>query len=327
MCNILFDYSIISGYALFRIPGLVTTARGTVLAYCEARRGDSDWAEIDILLRRSTDGGRVFSAPVVLASGTAMNKTVNNPVMIAGRDGTAHFLYCVEYGVEARDGGVFYRRSADDGVTWSEPRNISAMTAPELRNVFATGPGHGIALADGRLFVPCWTVLKRHGQPADSHHPGTVCALTSSDGGDTWRIASVVPNGAATDPNETAAAQLPDGTVVLNIRDGDTHSRCYSVSADGNCFSPIAALPELQDPICCAGMIETGGRLYLTHCRNRLLRRNLTLAQSADGVHWQKVQVVDPGDAGYSDLTVDDNKLLILYEKGKNLLMEELTVS
>ena len=82
----------IPGYARFRIPGVVTTAQGTLLAYCEARRRDSDWAEIDILLHRSTDGGRSFSAPVVLASGTSMKKTVNNPVMIAGRDGTVHFL-------------------------------------------------------------------------------------------------------------------------------------------------------------------------------------------------------------------------------------------
>ena len=309
----------IPGYARFRIPGVVTTAQGTLLAYCEARRRDSDWAEIDILLHRSTDGGRSFSAPVVLASGTSMKKTVNNPVMIAGRDGTVHFLYCVEYGMAERGGGVFYRKSTDDGMTWDAPRDISAMTSPELRNVFATGPGHGIALADGTLFVPCWTVLKEHGRKTDSHHPGTVCALKSGDGGTTWRITAFIPNGTVSDPNETAAAQLPDGTVVLNIRDGDMTCRCYSLSANGNSFSPIAALPEVPDPICCAGMVAAGDILYLTHCRDTKHRKNLTLEQSRDGVHWQAVEVVDPGEAGYSDLTARNGDLLILYEKDKSI--------
>ena len=317
--NMIFDRGHIPGYARFRIPGIVTTAHGTLLAYCEARRGDSDWADIDILMRRSIDGGQTFGDPVVLADGTKNKQTVNNPVMIAGRDGTVHFLYCVEYGVTERGGGVFYRQSTDDGAIWSEPRDISAMTSPELRNVFATGPGHGIELADGTLFVPCWTVLKAHGKPADSHHPGTVCALISRDGGATWHISSFVPNGAVNDPNETAASQLQDGTIVLNIRDGDTRSRCVSVSADGNSFSPIAALPDLPDPVCCAGMIAAGDILYLTHCRDTKHRKNLTLEQSRDGVHWQAIHVIDPGDAGYSDLTARNGDLLILYEKDKSI--------
>ena len=252
--EILFDPQQISGYARFRIPGVVATAKGTLLAYCEARHGDGDWSEIDILLRRSTDGRRTFSDPAVLVCGTEMKKTVDNPVMIAGRDGTVHFLYCVEYGVEARGGGVFYRRSTDEGETWSEPRDISAMTSPELRNVFATGPGHGIELADGTLFVPCWTVLKKHGKKADSHHPSTVCALTSGNGGETWRIAAFVPDGEVSDPNETAAAQLPDGTVALNIRDGNTHSRCCSFGAYAALPPPpndsISALRTPPSPFC-----------------------------------------------------------------------------
>lgn len=319
--EILFDRQRIHGYARFRIPGVVTTAKGTLLAYCEARRSDGDWADIDILLRRSTDGGQTFGEPVVLADGTKNKQTVNNPVMIAGRDGTAHLLYCVEYGVEEHGGGVFYRKSVDDGVSWGEPRDISAMTSPELRNVFATGPGHGIELADGTLFVPCWTVLKEHGKKTDSHHPGTVCALMSSDGGETWRIASFVPNGEVSDPNETAAAQLPDGTVVLNIRDGDTKNRCVSVCSNDFTFSPISVLEDVPDPVCCGGMAAAGNTLYLTHCRDTKKRRNLTLEQSADGVHWQVVQVLDPGDAGYSDAAFYNGALYIAYEKGTAVVM------
>ena len=101
------------GYALYRIPGVVVTAKGTVLAYCEARKtGAGDWGHIDVMMRRSTDGGRrwgparkVVQPPAdarknaVAAAqklGGAGEITVNNPVAIAGRDGVVHFLYCVE---------------------------------------------------------------------------------------------------------------------------------------------------------------------------------------------------------------------------------------
>ena len=320
----LFDNGIISGYACFRIPGVVTTARGTVLAYCEARRDSGDWAEIDILYRRSTDGGRRFAGPAVLASGAEKRQTVNNPVMIAAKDGAVHLLYCVEYGVAERGGGVFYRRSDDDGLTWSDPRDISAMTAPEIRNVFATGPGHGTELADGTLFVPCWTVLKQHRKPADSHHPGTVCALTSRDRGATWAVTAFVPNGRAKDPNETAAAQLPDGRIVLSVRDGNTHCRCYAASDDGGSFSPIEPLPELPDPICCAGMTAVGNELFLTHCHDKRRRANLTLLRSRDGRGWKTVRTVVPGPAGYSDLTCHDGRLLILCEEGAALTLHRV---
>src|SRR3954470_17242114 len=117
------------GYALYRIPGIVVTPRGTVLAYCEARRtGKSDWDTIDIMLRRSTDGGktweprrqiahfgpRVAKNPVALRQKLAYESdmTVNTPVAIVDRNaGSVQFLYCVEY---AR---CFSMRSDDDGRT------------------------------------------------------------------------------------------------------------------------------------------------------------------------------------------------------------------
>src|SRR5579885_1616017 len=118
------------GYALYRIPGIVVTAKGTVLAYCEARRtGKSDWDTIDILLRRSTDGGKTWSTPLKIADvpgpktknpvalaqklANPEDVTYNNPVAITDRNGSVHFLFCLEY---AR---CFSMKSDDDGLTWS----------------------------------------------------------------------------------------------------------------------------------------------------------------------------------------------------------------
>src|SRR4051812_17246360 len=125
------------GYAHYRIPGIVVTARGSLLAYCEARKDiRGDWGTIDVLLRRSSDGGKTWDAPrkiVTPPKGVGKNPvalrqkladpdevTVNNPVAIVDRRGGAiHFLYCVEY---AR---CYHMRSDDDGLTFSAPVDIT----------------------------------------------------------------------------------------------------------------------------------------------------------------------------------------------------------
>ena len=139
-------------YSNHRIPGMLVTKCGTLLVYCEARRTASDWATMDILLQRSTDGGASFSSPYKLAEGNEAHKTVNNPVMMQDKNGRIHFLYCEDYTV---CGGRTQRRySDDDGISWSEPIDISEATQPEYHNAFAFGPGHGITAPDGTLIVP-----------------------------------------------------------------------------------------------------------------------------------------------------------------------------
>jgi sialidase-1 len=116
-----------SGYAVYHIPGVVVTSKGTVLAWCEARKKGGDWDAIDILLRRSTDDGKTWSEPRKVADVAGPKKknpfalaiksvkpddvTYNNPVLIADRDGTVHFLFCLEYM------RCFYSRSTDDGLS------------------------------------------------------------------------------------------------------------------------------------------------------------------------------------------------------------------
>ena len=176
------------GYRLYRIPGIVVTAAGTVLAYCEARKGDSgDWGTIDVMLRRSTDGAKTWlprQRLVHLEGDLPLNpvaeaqdldrpgeNTVNNPVAIVDyQDGSLHFLYCLEYM------RCFYMRSQDEGVTWTDAVEITS-TFEAFRSeydwkVIATGPGHGIQLRHGpyagRLVVPVWLSL---GTGEHAHRP------------------------------------------------------------------------------------------------------------------------------------------------------------
>jgi len=150
-------------YKTYHIPGVVVTAKGTVLAWCEARRDGSDWDDIKILLRRSTDDGKTWSPPqsIVDVPGPKQKNpfalklkhtdpttvTYNNPVLVAGSDGTVHMLFCLEYE------RAFYQRSEDDGLIWSQPTEITA-TFDAFRKdydwkILATGPNHSIQLRSG----------------------------------------------------------------------------------------------------------------------------------------------------------------------------------
>jgi hypothetical protein len=191
-------------YLFYRIPGIVVTKRGTILAYAEARRSDrSDWGATDLILRRSTDGGKSWSQPALIGGmpdafpknpaavakklgvGAGAGVTYDNPVAIAGRDGTIHFLFCVEYM------RVYYMRSTDDGRTFSRPVEIpGVLKSPWV--VLATGPGHGIELKDGRLLVPIWLSL---GTGGGAHGDSVVSTLYSDDRGATWTPGDIaVPN-------------------------------------------------------------------------------------------------------------------------------------
>lgn len=339
------------GYKLYRIPGIVVTKKGTVLAYGEARRySGSDWDTIDIVMRRSTDGGRTFSPQRVIArapgevhrnpvaierrQGQPTDVTYDNPVAIADRGGAVHFLFTVEYM------RVFYMRSDDDGASFTAPVEITAAFdafRPEYAwRVVATGPGHGIQLARGRLLVPIWLSL---GTGGNGHHPSVNATVYSDDHGATWhRGAIAVPDTPQfPDPNETAAAQLADGRVLLNIRtEAKENRRTVVTGKDGaRGWSAPRLQADLPDPICFASLArfstrKSGGRnrlLYsgpdsLTRADGRDLvskdRTNLTVRLSYDeGGTWPVKRALEPGASAYSDLAVlPDGAILCLYEAG-----------
>ena len=339
------------GYKLYRIPGIVVTRKGTVLAYAEARRQTGgDWDSIDIVMRRSTDGGSTFSPPRVVArvagkverspvaverkQGEPSDVTFSNPVAIADRNGTVHFLFCLEYM------RVFYMRSSDDGETFTPPTEITAAFdafRPEYSwRVAATGPGHGIQLSNGRLLVPVWLSL---GTGGNGHHPSVSATVYSDDHGATWHRGeiAVLNTPQFPDPNETTAAQLADGRVMLNVRtEARENRRTIVTSRDGAThWSPPRLQPDLPDPVCFASILrlstrKIGGtnRLLFSNPENLTRadghetvgkdRKNLTIHLSYDeGETWTVKRTVEAGIAGYSDLAVlADGTILCLYETG-----------
>jgi sialidase-1 len=264
------------GYELFRIPGLAITSKGTLLAYAEARKtGKGDWGSIDVMLRRSENGGKSFADPTVISNvsvpihknpmavakglGGDDGITFNNPLAIAdNQTGAVHFLFCAEYM------RAFYMRSDDDGKTFSQPVEITdAFDAfrPEYDwKVLATGPGHGIQLKNGRLIVPVWLST---GTGGHAHRPSVVATIYSDDHGATWQRGDIaVPNNDDTiNPSETVAVQLADGSVMLNLRtESKRNRRVVTVSPDGATkWSEPRYQEELVEPICFGSIARLSG--------------------------------------------------------------------
>lgn len=338
------------GYQQVRIPGLVVTQKGTLLAYAEARHSPGkDWSDIDIVLRRSVDGGLTWSKIQVLEDGSLFADqprnavaprslseqhwvTCNNPVMICDRSGAIHFLYCVEYN------RCFYRVSSDDGTTFGPPVEITDCFNGFRQHynwkVIATGPGHGIQLSDGRLIVPVWLSLATG---RNAHRPSRTAVIYSDDHGKQWNCGGIVPDRDSMNCSESAAVELSDGRLMLNLRNNSPRNRrAVSYSSSGATNWSIPEFVELYEPVCMAGLVRSpsspkaaSGCLLFSNPDPRRLdssglanaarqRTNLTIRLSDDdGQTWLESRTIDPNRSGYSDLAVDrDGIIYCLYEQG-----------
>ena len=340
------------GYGLYRIPGIVVTSQGTVLAYCEARKsGKTDWGHIDVVLRRSTDGGITWSpmkklveldaakftrnqAAVAQGLGKEGEFTINNPVAIADpRPGVVHFLYCVEYN------RLFYMRSDDDGLLFSKPVEITA-AVEKLKpsydwQCFAVGQGHGLRLQNGRLIAAVWLSTGKGGH---AHRPSVVTTIYSDDDGQTWHVGDIVAHETKplVNPSESVLLELADSRVQINTRsESPEHRRAVAVSPDGSTkWSEPKFHEDLLEPICMANIIrwttaKGGGKNRIVFANPHNLdranakpgqgrdRKNLSLKLSYDeGITWPVNKTLEAGPSGYSDLAVAaDGSLLCFYER------------
>ncbi len=310
------------GYASFRIPAVIVGKEGTLLAFAEGRKkGTSDTGDIDMVLRRSTDGGRTWGPlQVIVDDGT---DTVGNPCPVLDRTtgriwlpltrnagGNSVAKNKAASGPGSRE--VLMCFSDDDGETWSKPENISAVVKPENWTWYATGPGVGIQLKDGRLVIPCDHRVKG-GDDSYSH------VIYSDDHGKTWKV-----GGRATaKTNECAVIERDDGSLLLNMRSNHgKNRRALAISTDrGATWSEIAFDDALIEPTCQASLIRVEGlrgKGVLVFANPASTKRErMTVRLSTDqGKTWPGARVMYAKSAAYSSLVVLPNEQLgCLYER------------
>lgn len=325
------------GYASFRIPAVVATGGGTLLAFCEGRVGSrDDFGNIDIVLKRSTDGGLTWGPLQVAAkNGDALSGNPAPVVLDTGRVLLVHLRNAalatedaIRRGkVSAADGRrVWVQHSDDDGLTWSNPKEITNQTKKDSWRWYATTPGHALQLSTGRVVVPANHSLPPAGTDTgtEGKYNGGHCLL-SDDRGETWRIGYVDDNpDDYVNVNETTATELPDGRVYFNTRTDSTApgTRADAYSRDGG----QTLVKPFRPQACLTGPVVEGSVLQL-RAPDVLLysgpadpgfRAVMTIrASTDDGVTWQPALTVDGLPAAYSDLVrVDDDTVGLLYETG-----------
>jgi BNR/Asp-box repeat. len=294
------------GYHTYRIPALITTPKGTLLAFCEGRKNSaSDTGNIDVLLRRSFDRGKTWSPVQTIAD--RGEDTIGNPTPVVDRKtGTIFLLLTGNPGATterqitetAPQAGrtVWITHSTDDGATWTAPREITAQVKLPDWTWYATGPGNGIQLRSGRLVIPCDHNLRQNNE-RHSH------IIYSDDHGLTWKIGGIAED----KTNESAVAQLKDGTLLLNMRSyHGRNRRAVQRSRDGGLTWSRLRLDEaLIEPVCQASLIAAGKRGLLFANPAATTRTHMTVRLSRDGgATWSVSRLLYEGPSAYSSLAL-----------------------
>ncbi|MFI6031957.1 exo-alpha-sialidase [Amycolatopsis magusensis] len=332
------------GYHTFRIPALVRTATGSLLAFAEGRRESAgDSGAIEVVSRSSADGGCSWGPlAVVSANGDA---TAGNPAPVLTRRGELVLLTTRNGRVsekeimagtvsEADSRRVFVQRSKDNGRTWTAATDITAAAKQPDWRWYATGPGHAIVLRHGphagRIVVPA---NHSSAPPAGSPDVGTEAKyygghdLYSDDDGRTWHIGfRDAPTDGVIAPNETTVAELPDGRLYFSSRNQGSapEHRLGAYSADGGktLTAPYQVEETLSGPVVQGSVLQTivPGVLLFSGPADPAKRRQMQLRISLDGGReWRPGLTVTTGPAAYSDLVQADLATIgLLYETGVN---------
>lgn len=318
-----------SGYSCFRIPAIITTKKGVMLAFAEARKnGCGDTGDIDLVLRRSKDGGKTWSDLQVVWNDST--NTCGNPVPVQDLSTGKIWLLSTwnlgsDHEKEIRDQSskngrcVYVLSSPDEGLTWSKPREITRDVKKTDWTWYATGPCHGVQVSSGkykgRLVVPVNHVEAGSGK-------NFACVIYSDDHGISWKLGNDTPQDKT---NETTVAEISNGNLMLNMRnsDRDHKTRLTSVSTDGGQhWGEVQTDTVLIEPICQGSLLnyslnKSKSLLFFSNPAHKTKRANLTLRVSDDdGKTWLNSIVLHPGPAAYSDITVWKRNVACLYEAG-----------
>lgn len=330
-------------YTAYRAPAMVVSNEGTILAFTEGRIGtwSDDGAMDDIILRRSTDGGKTWG-PVIMVATDGIN-SCKTPVPVVLPSGRVILIYTWnefhEDSSERDTREIYQTCSDDDGLTWSEPRNITEQIYEDDWGWYGTGPGHGIVKQrephKGRIIIPARHNIRGGVRSMTSH------IVYSDDDGETWHIGALALRHPKSS-NESTAVELSNGDIMLNSRngtDGEIH-RVVSISSDGGeTFHTMYLDTLLLDPPAQGTLLkhsfneETGKYNILfsnPHSGEQGVRVNGTLKLSHDdGATWSKmIRYSDPYPtfSSYSDIAVinEDGDIGVLFERGAQYMPREL---
>lgn len=328
------------GAAAYRIPGLVTSNKGTLLAVYDVRYNSSvDLQEhINIGLSRSVNGGKTWEKMRIPMSfgeygglPTGQNGVGDPAILVDKQTGTIWIIAAWTHGMGNRrawfnslsgmdvekTAQLVISRSDDDGKTWSAPINITSQVKDTAWRFLLQGPGRGISMQDGTLVFASQFI-----DPNALPHAGIIY---SKDRGQTWKIS--VP--ARDNTTEAQVAEVTPGVLMLNMRDNRGGSRAVSTTSDmGKTWTEHPSnRGALQEPVCMASLLNVEGKdnvlgkdiLLFSNPNTTKDRKNITIKASLDGgITWLESHqlLLDEGYGwGYTCLTMIDRETVgILYE-------------